>query len=125
LVLVDYYSSFIEVDRLSSTTSAEVIKVMKKHFARYGVPDILIPDQGPQCTSAEFKEFAELWGFKHSMCSPGHHQSNGKAECSESCEENNNKKKAKESQRSMGSVVGIAQHSNRRDAVKPSPENDE
>ena len=34
MVTVDYYSSFIEVDRLEEQTSKEVIKHLKRHFSR-------------------------------------------------------------------------------------------
>ena len=80
LVLVDYYSSFIEVERLTTTNTTAVIRAMKKQFARYGVPGTLITDRGPQYTSNEFQDFAKAWKFQHNMSSPGHHQSNGKAE---------------------------------------------
>ncbi|XP_062516181.1 uncharacterized protein K02A2.6-like [Corticium candelabrum] len=80
LVLVDYYSSFTEVERLTTTNTTAVIRAMKKQFARYGVPDTLITDRGPQYTSNEFQDFAKAWEFQHNMSSPGHHQSNGKAE---------------------------------------------
>ena len=59
LVTVDYYSNFAEVDRLSKTTSKSVIKRLKQHFARHGIPDTLITDNGPQFSCQQFREFAE------------------------------------------------------------------
>ena len=50
------------------------------HFARHGIPDTCFTDKGPCFVSDEFKAFSKLWGFMHQMCSPRHHQSNGKAE---------------------------------------------
>lgn len=47
LVIIDYYSNFVEVARLSLVTSRSFIKEMKARFARYGIPDILITDNGP------------------------------------------------------------------------------
>ena len=61
-------------------TSCSVIKEMKAVFARYGIPDVLVTDNGPQFTSAEFTVFAKSWMFKHTTSSPYHPQSNGKAE---------------------------------------------
>ena len=80
LVACDYFSNFIEVENLQSTTSRAVCKVLKALFAHYGVPDILISDNGPQFSSAEFAAFAKKWCFEHQMSSPHHPQSNGKAE---------------------------------------------
>ena len=78
--MVDYYSNFIEVASVTSTTSRSIIKELKATFARYGVPDILVTDNGPQFASAEFAVFAKAWGFDHVTSSPHHTQSNGKAE---------------------------------------------
>ena len=80
LVICDYYSNFIEVARLYSTTSRSVIKEMKAIFARYGIPDVVITDNGPQLASAEFAVFAKTWMFQHITSSSYHPQSNGKAE---------------------------------------------
>ena len=40
LILVDYYSKFIEVSQLKHTTSLEIINHCKSQFARHGIPDI-------------------------------------------------------------------------------------
>ena len=44
------------------------------------IPDILISDNDPQFSCAEFNKFADSWGFEHRTSSPGHPQSNGLAE---------------------------------------------
>ena len=80
LVTVDYFCSFIEVDYLTSTTAKDVIIKLQVHFARYGIPSEIDSDQGPQFTSTQFHSMVNKWGIVHTMSSPGHHQSNGKAE---------------------------------------------
>ena len=80
LITVDYYSNFWEVDNLSSTESISVIRKLKAHFARYGIPDVVMSDNDPQFSSERFAKFAETWEFQHDTSSPGHSQSNGKAE---------------------------------------------
>ncbi|KAL5017694.1 hypothetical protein ScPMuIL_005222, partial [Solemya velum] len=80
LVVVDYFSNFIEVDLLTTTTSARVIMFLKKHFARYGIPKVVVSDGGPQFVSQEFRTFVSSWSINHVMSSAMHQQANGKAE---------------------------------------------
>ncbi|CAI5671962.1 unnamed protein product [Oreochromis niloticus] len=79
LVVVDYYSRYFEVERLFSTTAGSVIKKLKAIFARHGIPEKLISDNGPQYSSREFKDFAVTWDFVHTTSSPLYPQSNGLA----------------------------------------------
>jgi hypothetical protein len=80
LVIVDYFSDFFEIDRLENKTADEVIYKTKAHFARHGIPDRLVSDNGPPFSSEKYKEFANNWGFEHVTSSPYYPQSNGKAE---------------------------------------------
>ncbi|XP_064635755.1 uncharacterized protein K02A2.6-like [Lineus longissimus] len=80
LVAVDFFSNFIEVDFLPTITSSQVINVLKKHFARYGIPRIFQSDPRSQLTSSEFRKFMKDWGSIHIESSPGHHSANGRAE---------------------------------------------
>ena len=78
----DYFSDFFELDLdyLRSTSSVSVIRKLKAHFARYGIPEQLVTDNGPQFTSRDFLQFSKEWDFHHRTSSPRHSQSNGKAE---------------------------------------------
>ncbi|CAG2251607.1 unnamed protein product [Mytilus edulis] len=80
LVVIDYFSNFTEVDYLSKTTSSQVITILKKQFARFGIPKTIVSDNGPQFSSDEFRQFATKWGINHTVSSPNHPQGNGKAE---------------------------------------------
>ena len=80
LILVDYFSDFFECEPLSDLQSRSVIKTCKKTFSRYGIPHQLQSDNGTQFTCSEFAAFSTEWGFQHTTSSPGHQQSNGKAE---------------------------------------------
>ena len=77
LIVVDYFSNFWEIDHLPNTTASTVIKKLKCHFARQGIPDIVISDNGPQFACEKFSNFANEWGFEHRPGSPGHQQTNG------------------------------------------------
>ena len=80
LVTSDYFSDFFELDHLRSTSSVHVIKKLKSHFARHGIPEQLVTDNGPQFTSRDFLKFSKEWDFDHRTSSPRYSQSNGKAE---------------------------------------------
>ena len=80
LICVDHYSSFWEIDSLDKTTSGAVVHKLKSHFARHGIPETCVSDNGPQFTSTEFKEFSRQWKFVHVTSSPAYLQRSGKVE---------------------------------------------
>ena len=80
LIIVDYFSRYPEVIKLTSTTSVSIINVLKSIFARHGIPSTLITDNGPQFSSSEFKKFASVYSFQHITSSPRYPQSNGLVE---------------------------------------------
>ena len=65
LVTVDYYSKFIEIDRLYDTTNSEVIHKLKAHMTRHGIPKRVVSDNGHQYSSDEFRRFAMTYEFEH------------------------------------------------------------
>ena len=80
LVTVDYFSRFIDIQLMNSTTCTAVVKALCTLFATHGIPQEVVSDNGPQFASGEFKPFAEEYNFKHRTSSPHHPQSNGEAE---------------------------------------------
>lgn len=80
LLIVDYFTSYPEVTLLTETTSSAIIAHTKSIFARHGIPDTVITDNGPQFTSREYRDFAKQWEFKHTTSSPLHPRANGKVE---------------------------------------------
>ena len=80
IVLVDYYSDYIEVSPLTDTTSSTIIKFLKVQFSQHGIPDVLVSNNGPQYISNEFVQFANEWEFRHVSSCPHHQKANGKAE---------------------------------------------
>lgn len=80
LLVVDYFSRYIEIARLNRPTTTEVVTHLKSIFARHGIPETLISDNGPQYASREFAEFAQDYKFEHRTSSPYFPQSNGEAE---------------------------------------------
>ena len=80
LVTTDRYSNFFEVDKLTRTTSIAVINKLKPHMARYGLPEKVTTDNGPQFDCEEFTRFSKSYNFEHITSSPYYPQANGKAE---------------------------------------------
>lgn len=80
LLIVDYYSRYIEVAKLKRTTAEEVIIHTKSIYARHGIPEIVVSDNGPQYSSEEYRKFAHAYQFEHVTSSPLYPRSNGEAE---------------------------------------------
>eukprot|EP00118_Oscarella_pearsei_P021946 m.250166 g.250166 ORF g.250166 m.250166 type:complete len:454 (+) comp40312_c0_seq1:2745-4106(+) len=80
VIIADYYSNYFEVDVLKNTVAISVIHKLKGQFARHGIPDVVVSDNGPQFANAEYRSFAKEWGFQLITSSPRYPQSNGKAE---------------------------------------------
>lgn len=80
LITVDYYSKFVEVQKLSAETSQCVINALKKLFSIHGIPDSLVSDNGPCFNSWEFKKFCLDWKIRSIKTSPHYPQSNGQVE---------------------------------------------
>ena len=77
--VVDYYSSYFEIDRLETKTANGITKILRKLFSVHGIPNQLISDNMP-FSSQEFREFAASYEFEVIKSSPGYPQSNGKVE---------------------------------------------
>ncbi|GAB1602716.1 uncharacterized protein K02A2.6-like, partial [Argonauta hians] len=80
LIIVDYYSRWIEIAYMQTTTSASIVNHCKSIFARHGIPEVVISDNGPQFIAKEFLEFSHYFGFTHITSSPHFPQGNGEAE---------------------------------------------
>ena len=80
LVVIDCFSCYIEVAKLSSTTSPDVSVHLQSMFARHGIPEQFISDNGLQFSSTSFAKFPEDYGFTHILTSPRYLQANGEVE---------------------------------------------
>ena len=80
LVVVDYYSRWLEAILLKKTDAQHVIKSMEAIFRTHGLPDTLRSDNGPPFASKEFEGFLEYLGISHKKGVPYWPQSNGEVE---------------------------------------------
>ena len=79
-MVVDYFSRFLEVAILKSTTSAKIIEAISPTFGRFGVLFSLRTDNGPQFVSEEFETFLPSHGAEHRRTTPLWLQAKGEVE---------------------------------------------
>ena len=77
---VDAHSKWIEAICTPSTSSASVIEVLSTLFSQFGVPEMIVTDNGTGFVSTEFEEFLRANGVKHTTSAPYHPASNGLTE---------------------------------------------
>ena len=80
LIVIDAGSKWIEAFPMSTATSKATIQCLRTLFAQFGLPDILVSDNGTSFTSSKFQEFLATNGIEHWKSAPYHPSSNGLAE---------------------------------------------
>lgn len=76
----DLHSKWLEVALSARATAADVIKVLESLFDRFGLPDTVTTDNGPQFTGHEFGQYLESMGIYHAKTSYYHPEANGGVE---------------------------------------------
>ena len=80
LVVVDYYSRFVEFAIMKSTTSEKVIFELERIFSVHGLPHSMKTDNGPQFISEKFESFLSENQIEHRNSPPLWPQANGEVE---------------------------------------------
>ena len=80
LIAIDAHSKWIEAVCTSAVSSSCVIEELRTLFARFGLPEMIVSDNGTCFVSREFEEFLRNNGVKHTTSAPYHPSSNGLAE---------------------------------------------
>ncbi|XP_062557325.1 uncharacterized protein K02A2.6-like [Armigeres subalbatus] len=80
LVLVDYFSRFIEVIVMKDLTAKLTIQAFHETFCRYGIPETLRTDNGPQFVSEALNRFCKEHGIQLLRTTPYWPQANGEVE---------------------------------------------
>ena len=80
LIVVDAHSKWVEVLPITKITTHSTISELRKLFARFGLPEVLVSDNGPQLVSSEFQQFLKTNGIRQSLSPPYHPATNGAAE---------------------------------------------
>ena len=81
LLIIDYFSKYIELQHLHNTTAPAVINTLKTCFACFGIPEEIVADNGPPFDILIPKNvmISVLIGTSFST-SPGYSCSNGQVE---------------------------------------------
>ncbi len=80
LIIVDSHSKWIEAFPTDSSTSSKLTELSRTLFAQFGVPEVIVTDNGPCFVSEEFETFLVKNGVKHMASAPYHPATNGLAE---------------------------------------------
>ena len=80
VVMLDHFSGYPEVLATQQVTSRTIIKWLHEQFSRFGNPDRLLSDNGPQFVSEEFEEFLRNRDIQHLRTPIYNPESNGKTE---------------------------------------------
>ncbi|UYV69861.1 K02A2.6-like [Cordylochernes scorpioides] len=80
MVLVDAHTKWLEIVIIKDITSRTIIGHLREIFARFGLPELLVTDNGRQFDSSEFEEFTKINGIRHTKTSPYNPSTNGLAE---------------------------------------------
>ena len=65
LILIDTHSKWIEAVCTSTTLSSVVIEELHTIFAKFGLPETVVTDNGTGFVSQEFESFLVANGIKH------------------------------------------------------------
>ena len=80
LIVIDAYSKWLQVVVIPSTTSINIIRVLRTLFATNGLPEVAVSDNGTAFTSYEFQELMKKNGIQNLRSAPYQPFSNGLAE---------------------------------------------
>lgn len=77
MVVVDLFSKFVVIRAIGNSSATKTVEILKNEvFLRYGVPEILISDNGPQLRSDLFVSFLAEFNVRHWLTANYHPQAN-------------------------------------------------
>ncbi|XP_037827411.1 uncharacterized protein K02A2.6-like [Lucilia sericata] len=81
LIITDAYSKWLDVKITKSITAEATIALVDEVFANYGVPAMVVSDNGTNFSSEEFNKYLTAVGVRyHKYTAPYHPSTNGQAE---------------------------------------------
>ena len=81
VVGIYYFTKWVEAEPLATITEKNIRNfVWKNIICRYGIPRVLVSDNGKQFDNSAFRDFCSKLGIKSHYSSPAHSQANGQVE---------------------------------------------
>ena len=80
LICVDYYSRYPDVEIVHKINATTIVSKLRKLFSRYGTPEVLVTDNGPQFISTEMKSLLKEFNIHHHKVTPYHPAAYGEVE---------------------------------------------
>uniref|UniRef100_A0A2N9FIS9 Uncharacterized protein n=1 Tax=Fagus sylvatica TaxID=28930 RepID=A0A2N9FIS9_FAGSY len=81
VVAIDYFTKWVEAEPLATITERNIQNfVWKAVICRFGIPRVLVSDNGKQFDNPRFRQFSQELGIHNHYSSPGHPQANGQVE---------------------------------------------
>ena len=81
VVGIDYFTKWVEAEPLATITEKSICTfVCRNIICRYGIPRVLVSDNGKQFDNGAFRDFCLELGIKNHYSSPAHPQANGQVE---------------------------------------------
>ena len=81
VVGIDYFTKWVKAEPLKSITQQNIKNfVWKNILCRFGVPKVLVFDNGCQFDNTLFRDFCAHFGIQNHYSSLAHPQANGQAE---------------------------------------------
>ena len=80
IVAVEYFSKWVEAEATASISENKVMDFLWKLSCRFGLPRILVADNGRQFSGYKLKDWCEEMGIEQRFTSIGYPQANGQTE---------------------------------------------
>ena len=81
VVGINYFTKWVEAEALVTITEKNIRNfVWRNIICRYGIPRVLVSDNGKQFDNSAFRDFCSELGIKNHYSSSAHPQANGQVE---------------------------------------------
>ena len=81
IVAIDYFTKWVKVEPITTIKEANITSFVWKNIVRrFGIPNVIISDNGRQFDNPKFWKFCQDLGVKNHYSSPSHPQANSQTQ---------------------------------------------